>query len=268
MTGIGSKEASLIAAVSGKGLRVFTVADAAEMLDITRVSASDMVLRLLAKKKLIRIEKGRYLLIPPEAWNAGTYTEEGIIIASQLVKPYYLSYWTALSFYGWTEQPSKTIFIAATKRKNQISVQGTTLKFIRLRPERFFGFSEQWVGNHKVAVAEPEKAIIDCLDQPRYAGEIVEVAKGLWNGRNSFDYPKLVKYALKMKNGTIIKRLGFLMEILKIENLRVINELYKNVTPGIMALDPSKEYKTAEISKRWNLYLNINPANLTEWKTH
>jgi predicted transcriptional regulator of viral defense system len=268
MTGIGPKEASLIAAVSGKGLRVFTVADAAEMLNISRVSASDMVLRLLAKKKLIRIEKGRYLLIPPEAWNTGEYTEEGVIVASQLVKPYYLSYWTALSFYGWTEQPSKTLFIATTKLKRSLSVQGTAFKFVRLRPGRFFGFSEQWVGNQKVAVAEKEKAIIDCLDQPRYAGEIVEIAKGLWNGRSTLDYPKLLNYALKMKNGTVIKRLGYLMEILKIENLRVINELKKYVTPGIMALDPSREFKAAEISRRWNLYINVNQVNLTEWKTH
>ena len=268
MPGLGSKEASLIAAVSGKGLRVFTVAEAAEMLNISRVSASDMVLRLLAKKKLLRIEKGKYLLIPPEAWSAGTYTEEGIIIASQLVKPYYLSYWTALSFYGWTEQPSKTIFIATTKLKRSLSVQGTTFKFVHLRPGRFFGYSEQWVGNQKVAVAEKEKAIIDCLDQPRYAGEIAEIAKGLWNGRDAFDYSKLLEYALKMKNGTIIKRLGYLMGVLKIDRPRFISELKEYVSPGIMTLDPSKEIKSAEISRGWNLYINVDPANLTEWKSH
>ncbi len=268
MTGIGPKEASLIAAVSGKGLRVFTVADVADMLNISRVSASDLVLRLLAKRKLLRIEKGKYLLIPPEAWATGEYTEEGIIIASQMVKPYYLSYWTALSFYGWTEQPSKTIFVATTKLKHPLSVQGITIKFIKLRPDRFFGFTEQWVGNQKMAVAEKEKAIVDCLDQPRYAGEIVEIAKGLWNGKDEFDYSKLIEYALKMKNGSIIKRLGYLMDILKVNQPKFRKELKRRISSGITALDPARDIKASKVSKEWNLYININPANLTEWKTH
>jgi predicted transcriptional regulator of viral defense system len=124
------------------------------------------------------------------------------------------------------------------------------------------------VGNQKVAVAEKEKTIVDCLDQPRYAGEIVEIAKGLWNGRDTFDYSKMLEYALKMRNGTIIKRLGYLMGILKIDKPRFISELKKYVSPGIMTLDPSKEIKSAEISRGWNLHINVDPANLTEWKSH
>lgn len=268
MPGIGPKESKLIATVSAKGLKVFTVADIATLLDTSRGSASDLVLQLMAKKKVIRVEKGRYILIPPEAWTAGTYTEEGIVIASQLVKPYYLSYWTALSFYGWTEQPSKTIFIATTKLKRQLSVQGTGFKFIRLKPERFFGYTEQWVGTQKVAVAEKEKAIVDCLDQPRYAGEIVEIAKGLWNGRDDFKFPKIIEYALQMNNSTIFKRLGYLIEILGIGDPALINEIKKYITPGIKPLDPAKDVNSGEISRGWNLFVNVNPANLTEWKAH
>ena len=71
-------------------------------------------------------------------------------------------------------------------------------------------------------------------------------------------------YVITLKNGTIIKRLGYLMGILKIDKPKFISELNKYVSPGIMTLDPSKEIKSAEISRGWNLYINVNPANSTD----
>lgn len=268
MTGLGPKETELIATIGAGGLRVFTAAEAGKLLATDARTIAKLVHRLVRKRKLLRIEKGKYLLIPPEAWSAGTYTEEGIIIASQLVKPYYLSYWTALSFYGWTEQPSKTIFIATTKLKRPLLVQGTSFKFVRLRPGRFFGYSDQWVGNQKVAVAEKEKAIIDCLDQPRYAGEITEVAKGLWNSRQEIDFYRLVAYAERMNNAAILKRLGYLMDTLGMLQPKIKKELKKRINSTLIILDPSQAKIGMSVNKEWSVRVNVDPKNITEWRTH
>ncbi|MEA2031563.1 MAG: hypothetical protein U9N55_08245 [candidate division Zixibacteria bacterium] len=267
MAGIGSKEAELIAHLSDKRKRVFSIAEAAEFMGVSRTSASDLALRLLKKKKLIKIEKAKYLIVPLEAWKTGEYTEEGIILASQIVKPYYISYWTALSFYGWTEQPSRTIFIATTKPKKTIELQGTNFKFVRLRPNRFFGFNEQWVGNQKVSVADKEKTIVDCLDQPRYCGEIIEAVKGIWNGRQELSFEKIIEYACIMNNGAIIKRLGFLMDVLEIHKPKLRKKMKENITSGYVALDPCSNVNGAH-NKEWNLRINVNVKNLTEWRTH
>lgn len=184
-----------------------------------------------------------------------------------MVEPYYLSYWTALSFYGWTEQPSRTIFVATTKIKQPISIQGIEIRFVRLRKARFFGYDEQWSGSRKIKVADKEKAIVDSLDQPRYCGEIVEVAKGLWNGRNDFDFDKILEYSLKMDNGAIIKRLGYLMDVLEILSPSYRNKLRKHLTAGYPALN-SGQKKEGFYNKEWKLFVNVEPNNLTEWKTH
>lgn len=268
MTGLGSKEAELIATVGRSGRRVFTISEAAKLLGITSLQVSKIVHRLFQKRKLQRIEKAKYLLIPPEAWKEGEYTEEGIIVASQLILPYYLSYWTALSFYGWTEQPSRTIFVATSKIKKPVELQGMKIRFVKLNSNRFFGFEEHWVGNQKVVVAEKEKTIIDCLDQPRYCGEIVEVAKGLWNGRKELNYVKLLEYSLRMKNGAVVKRLGYLLDILEINKPKIRKELLKNKTPNFAVLDPGHKESTGEPNKEWNLTVNVDPHNLTEWRTH
>ncbi|MBI5869237.1 MAG: hypothetical protein HZB43_13275 [candidate division Zixibacteria bacterium] len=268
MTGIGSKEAELIAAISNRGLRVFTITEAAQLLNITNRAVSKLVHQLTQKRKLQPIEKARYLLIPPEAWKAGEYTEEGTIIASQLVKPYALAYWTALSFHGWTEQASRTIFVQTTKLKRPVEIQGMTIRFVKLKAERFFGSEVHWMGSQQVVVTDKEKTIVDCLDQPRYCGEIVEAAKGLWNGRDSIIPKRLLEYALRMGNGAVIKRLGFLAEILDVFDERYRRQLRKHVTPAFVALDPGQGRGTGAYNTDWYVRVNINPKNLTEWMTH
>lgn len=251
-----------MATVGSSGLRVFTVAEAAKLMATDNKTVTKLVHRLAKKRKIFRIEKGKYFLIPPEAWKTGKYTEEGVIIASQLVKPYYLSYLTALSFYGWTEKPSKTIYVATTKLKRPLSFQGITIKFVRLRSDRFFGFTEQWIGNQKVAVADKEKTIVDCLDQPRYAGEIVEVAKGLWNGRNEIDFIKLIEYAKSINRGAIVKRFAYLMDILGILQPEMRKVLMKHINQTLIVLDPSQNETSMSVNKEWKIRVNVKPADL------
>jgi len=268
MTGISPREEELIATIGSSGKRVFTVSEAAELLNVSNEIASKIIHNLTKKRKLQRIEKAKYLLIPPEAWKVGEYTEEGIIVASQLIEPYYLSYWTALSFHGWTEQPSRTIFVATPKVKKPVELQGITIRFVKLAEKRFFGFEERWVGNQKVTVADSEKTIIDCLDQPRYCGEIVEVVKGLWNGRKEIDFQKLLEYALRMKNGAILKRLGYLMDILEIHKPKIRSGLLQNISPNFALLDPGEKTQSGIPNREWRIKVNVSPENLTEWRIH
>jgi predicted transcriptional regulator of viral defense system len=184
------------------------------------------------------------------------------------VQPYYGSYWTGLNLYGWTEQPSRTIFVATTRIKQTLTVQGMTFKFVRLKPDRFFGFTERWVGSQKVSVADKEKTIVDCLDQPRYCGEIVEAAKGIWNGRNELNFEKLLSYADRMTNSAIVKRLGYIMETLSILSLDYRKSLTARIKRGYVDLDPGVTKSGGKNIPEWQIRVNINPVSLTEWITH
>lgn len=268
MPGISSKEEYLIATLGERGKRIFTVEEAVEILAISKSFTSKIIHLLTKKKKLQRIENGKYLVIPPVAWKSGKFTEESLIIAAQLIDPYYVSYWTALNFYGWTEQPSRTVFIATTKLKRPVRVEGMLFKFVKLRFERFFGFKELWLGDQKVAIADKEKTIIDCLDQPRYAGEIVEVAKGLWNGREEFNFDLMLNYIDRMGNSAIVKRLGYLLDTLGILDSRVRLDLQKRLTYGYVDLDTHGTQSKHTLNPDWRLRVNVKPSNLTEWIQH
>ncbi len=265
--GLGYRGTELITNLSDEGKRIFVLNDAVSAMGGKRHAVTNLLYNLVKRKKILRLERGKYLIIPPEAWKTGEYLEEGIVLASSLVKPYYLSYWTALSYYGYTEQPANTIFIVTLKSRTVLNVGQMRFQFIKLNPVKIFGFETVWVDNQKVNIATREKTIVDCLDQPRYCGEITEVAKGLWNGRKELDWKKLVDYSLKMKNSAILKRLGFLMEILGIEKTALKKRMKKNICQGYSSLDPNGN-KSGNYNNRWNLRVNIPEKTLIEWRKH
>ena len=265
--GIGQKGVQLIANLKDTGKRVFRTEDALKALEGNQHAVNILLSKLEKKGLILRLERGKYLIIPPEAWKSGEYLEEGIVLASSLISPYYLSFWTALNYYGFTEQPSRTIFIATQKVKVQVNIKGLIFKFVKISPTKFFGFESLRIGDQVVNIATQEKTIIDCLDQPRYCGEITEAAKGIWNGRNEINWPTLLNDALRMNNSAILKRLGFIMESLGIKKAAVIRKLQENIGQGYSLLEPNGN-RNGKYNRRWRLLLNVPVDSITEWRKH
>lgn len=109
----------MLSKLACNGKTIFTFEDA---MEISHYSPETLRLTLhnLKKSKWIdRIERGKYIIIPLEAGPEGLYTEHEFIIASFLVDPYAISYWSALNFYGFTEQIPRTVYISTTRKKKE-----------------------------------------------------------------------------------------------------------------------------------------------------
>src|SRR3990167_8058518 len=175
--GIGKKSSRLLSALVENNKSIFTVDDAVKILNEKKSSVTKLLHDLTINKWLFRLSRGKYLILPLEAGVKPEFTEHEFIIASNLITPSYISYWSALNYYGLTEQVSKTIFIATTKRKLEKELMGLKFRFITLHKTKFFGFRSILQNNHYINIAEKEKVIIDCLDLPRNCGGIIEVIK-------------------------------------------------------------------------------------------
>ena len=68
----------------------------------------------------------------------------------------------------------------------------------------------------KIFVTEPEKTLIDAAARPDLCGGIVHLAQVLKANEQSINWKKLDQYLLKWGGGTVVKRLGFLVENLGI----------------------------------------------------
>ncbi len=49
---------------------------------------------------------------------AGALTVHNFLIASHLVDPYYIGYWSALNYHGLTDQTPPAVYVATTKARH------------------------------------------------------------------------------------------------------------------------------------------------------
>ena len=238
-----------------KKREVFTFEEALSISGLHRESLKK-VLYLLEKGGWIeRIEKGKYIIIPLSA-EKGKYTLNEFVIGSLFIKPYCIAYWSALHFYGMTEQVPNTVFIKTTARKKrrELEVFGVNYRIIRTKEAKFFGIRKEWIEETQVNITDKEKTIIDCLDKPRYCGGVVEVTKALKNGK--LNKEKLSEYAQRIGNSGVMRRLGYICDFLEIDiSLPMIN------TRNYLLLDPTMPHKGSKNAK-WKLIINLDEKML------
>ena len=251
--GLSKRESYLLSYLSEKNKDIFKLKDVMKILGCSYPNAKVTAERLIKKKWIERLLKGRYMIIPFSAGIEGKYLEHEFIIASLFSG--YIGYWTALNYYGFTEQIPDKIFIASRKRLKDRTILGIRLKFISIDEKKFFGFKKIKILNHSIKISNPEKTIIDCLDKPKYCGGIGEIIKALEYGKEEINFKKLRRYALQIRNNSVIKRLGFILEYLNLNTM----EFEKLVGKGYSILDPTKEKKRKYDSK-WKLLVNIKYA--------
>ncbi|MFH0817709.1 MAG: transcriptional regulator, partial [Candidatus Micrarchaeota archaeon] len=128
---------------------------------------------------------------------------------------------------------------------------------VTLSEKRFFGITEEWIGNLKFKISEREKTIVDCLYMPGYSGGLTEVAKAF---REKLDYEKLYEYSVRMGDLATLKRLGFLLDALRIKT-GVKEKLLSKVAGGYCLLDTCGP-KTGPKSRKWRVVENIAKEEL------
>ncbi|HAW60041.1 MAG TPA: hypothetical protein DCW86_01035 [Actinobacteria bacterium] len=268
--GLSKAETRLLSILSKGGKNIFSFEDAFRILGISRNHAWKFVHTLVDKGWLKTLEKGKYLIVPFEAGPEGQWSEEAFVVASYLINPYAISYWSALNHYGYTEQIPRTIFISTTKRrfKAEIEVLGVPYKFVTLKKHKFFGIEKTWIANKQINITDKEKTIVDCLDHPEYCGGIIEAAKGLYNGMaDNVDLDKITSCAQEMGNKAIFKRLGYLAEVLELPVGTHIAMWQERISAGYALLDPTLG-GTGKHNSRWNLRLNVAKRDLTSWRMY
>ncbi len=216
-----------------RGFVVFKVKDLQKLLEMDKTKAYNII-KALKKKKVIKKMKN-FLAFADE---------EDFAVGNSIHYPSYISFWTALSYYGWSDQNPRVIFLATTRYKKQVE----SFKYVTLAKKRFFGYRKEG----KFAIAEKEKAIIDSLLLPKYSGGIREIRKCLENAFAEINKEKLIEYAGKIGSKAVMRRLGYLLNNL---GYKQTGKLKKKMGSGYELLDPSLKRKYI-CDKEWLLDVN------------
>jgi predicted transcriptional regulator of viral defense system len=221
--------------------------------------------RLKRKRRIKDLEKGKYVLIPARAGIAGCWSEVPYVLVPHLIDTHYIGFWTALNYWGMTEQVPRTVFVATTKRKRNLQYGPTTFQFVTLSKRRFFGWTEEEMAGGSFNVADREKTVIDCLNFPHYSGGLEEVVKGIWEGRDELDFQKLLEYAERYGVNVLIRRLGYILELLNVAE-DVGRTIASMDFKGYMWLDSRGPRDRLDYSKEYGLILNRSRDELLAWR--
>jgi predicted transcriptional regulator of viral defense system len=112
-----------------------------------------------------------------EVKGADSFIVHNFVIASNLAKPYYIGFCSALNYHGLSDQIPSTTFIATTQAKKPLRILDVEYHFARLERNKFFGIMEIEIEDSRLQVSDPEKTIVDCLNPSKHAGGIDEVTR-------------------------------------------------------------------------------------------
>jgi len=228
--------------------------------DAVKKLLSDMTKRGL----LMRIKEGLYYIIPFEQ-DPETFMPDWHLLPQYLADDaeYYIGYFSALQIHSLTTQPNLKEQIVVNKqiKPSTLFVKDIPFQFIYHNENHFFGNKKIWVDSfNRVQCSDLEKTIIDCLFQPQNAGGITEIAKAVYKSKDNIDYPKILQYAKRFDSQAVIKRLGFLLELLEVKHT-AISELQKLKTNSFVLLEPSYQKEGKTIS-RWAIRQNIDSDSI------
>jgi len=252
---LGRSEARFLARVSGKA--VFTTGEAQGILKYKGEDSTQKFLeRLQIKGWIRRIRRGHFTVIPLSSGEERTPQLHEFIVAMELVAPAAIAYWSALNHHGMTEQLPRIVYVATNHpvRRPPGEVLGVSFKIVSLRPEKFFGIQKDWIDEFPFMITDREKTIIDGLDLPQHVGGIDEIAKALSTGWTQLNESRLRKYAAKIGNSAVAKRLGFIMEASGLGNAEVFRKAV-SLAPGFSPLDPTLP-RSGKYNRRWGLLIN------------
>jgi predicted transcriptional regulator of viral defense system len=138
---------------------LFTTKTLKDILEIKKETTFFNVLkRLLTSEVLSKIERNKYLL-------NGIKTHD-FVLANFIYTPSYISFETALNYYGILSQFPHEIISVTSRKTTQKIINDKSFVYIHIKKDLFWGYEKR----EEFVIALPEKALLD---------QIYLAAKGL-----------------------------------------------------------------------------------------
>jgi len=209
---------------------------------------------------LTRIRRGLYTTVSLDVIEPSTWTEDPWIIAAKIFPPFYIGGWSACEHWSLTDQIFKETIVISSKliRQRHIEIQGVPFYIKVVGGDKIFGTEVVWRDRTRVSVSDPAKTIVDILGDPKIGGGIRHIADILvaYLSHERRNDSLLMEYAHRSGNRTVFKRLGYLLEAIKVADKKLLAACRKEISSGISLLDPGAPRK-GRFMRRWNLRINV-----------
>ena len=167
---------------------------------------------MLRKGWLTRLKGGRYLFFPPEYGPENLGENNPLALASAVVEPSYVGWWSVASFHGFTTQKPMTLTVATLRQVPARTVEGNEIHFVKVVARKFFGFKTYDAYGREATISTPAKTLVDAWIDPIL---LVGLRKSHASPTERPPwFPRRIRdTALQMKSTAALQRLGFLADL-------------------------------------------------------
>jgi predicted transcriptional regulator of viral defense system len=256
--GITSAGRDDVVKLVGRGQRFVTVEEAARTLSLSQRDAARKLSRWADAGWFRRVRRGLYIPVPVEAENPAAWSEDPLYLADVVWSPCYFTGWTAANHWSLTEQVFRTTIVKTSARVRASRQRLLDHEYIvaHVRPEEIWGAEPSWRHDRRVLIADRTRTIIDALDEPALVGGIRHASELVGAYLADADGGDLIAYGDRLGNRAVFKRLGYLLDALRLHRPNLDAECRRRVSAGLSLLDPSGPHKGKAVTP-WGLRVNV-----------
>lgn len=257
---LSENEAKVVLDLEWRGQKTATLADLRSILGASESYARFLAHQLVKKGWLERLRPGLFQFIPADRGREGVTDMNPLIAGAALVEPYFFSFGTGCTHHGLTEQVFAEVYLACLEDRRSEAIRGKRYVFVHIPKRRFFGFKETLVLGQPVQMATVERALIDAIDRPRYAGGITEVSHIVANAATQVSWDELLQLVNRWEGSALVQRLGYFLDLHQVDiPLEVHTRLQEFVRPkSKIHLGSRRQWGTAgKLVRPWNIIENI-----------
>ena len=157
MKGLSNKEIEVVSFLELNDRNFFTKDDVKKFFKNNN-ELKVYINRLKAKKRIIKINKSKYYLVPVKAYQ-DKWSENPFIVIDEIFngENYFIGGYAAAHYWGLIDQIPRKIVVYCTNKQGKTKLFGTEMAFKRIRPKNLVGFVEQKAKSHAFKIASKEK---------------------------------------------------------------------------------------------------------------
>jgi len=160
MKGLSAKEVEIISWLEFHQKYFFSTADIGQFAK-DKTQRYNIIKALIKKKRIVKLNKAKYYLIPIKA-KSGSWSEHDFIIVDEACdgEDYFIGGWSAANYWRLTEQIPMRVDVFTTRRQGVLRVLNTRIIFRRTTPNKAKRAVISHIGIHSFRVQPKEESRI------------------------------------------------------------------------------------------------------------
>ena len=229
----------------------------------TSVAALEKALqRQCAKKRLVRVRRGFYVLVPLAYASVGCVPAEWFLpdLMEWLGIPYYVGCLSAAALHGSAHQRPQELQVVVPSQVRNVDTPVLRIRFLRFANMATARLSMHRTHTGDIPISTPEWTAIDLIRFQKQYGSMDAATTVLKELSEVLDVGKLIESAKHEKCTAYLQRLGWILDFVGANALgNVLVDTIQARSPSYTPLNPSIRSHKNSRNKRWRILENETP---------